>query len=158
MNLNTLKLPENPAFIFDVDETALSNMEYEVKYDYGYIKDKWDEWVFEGKAPAIKEVKRFYDTLISKNISVIFITGRKYDQYDITLNNLKSEGYVRLDTLICKPKDFSGKTAAEYKPEMRKLLSKKYNIIGSIGDQWSDLEGGYTIMKIKIPNYLYHID
>jgi hypothetical protein len=60
--------------------------------------------------------------------------------------------------LICKGPEFSGKKAVEYKSQKRMELSKQYNIIGSIGDQWSDSEGGWTILKIKLPNYMYFIE
>jgi len=157
-NLNNLKLPKNPAFVFDIDETSLSNMEYELKYDFGYSKDTWDNWVNEGKAIAIREVKRFYDTLVSRNIAIIFITGRNLSQFDITKKNLISEGYFKFDTLICRNNQELHLKAIEYKSNKRRNLSEKYTIIGSIGDQWSDLDGGWTILKIKLPNYMYYIE
>lgn len=158
INLSQIEIPKNAAFIFDVDETALSNFFYEISYDFGYIKKNWDEWIDSAKAPAIPQVKRFYDSLIAKKINIIFITGRNQMQYKQTYNNLKKVGYSKFDTLICKSVDFTGKKAVEYKSIKRKELSTKYIIIGSIGDQWSDLEGGWTIMKVKIPNYMYFIE
>jgi len=37
-------------------------------------------------------------------------------------------------------------------------VKKGYEIIANIGDQWSDLVGGNSGYKIKLPNYLYLID
>lgn len=158
LNLSQIEIPKNAAFVFDVDETALSNMSYELQYDFAYIPKYWDIWVDSAKAPAIPQVKRFYDTLIKKGVSVIFLTGRHSGLYDKTVFNLKNEGYTKFDTLICKTPEFKGKKAVDYKTEIRKKLSEKYKIIGSIGDQWSDSEGGYTIMKVKIPNLMYYIE
>ncbi len=158
LNLAQLDIPDNAAFVFDVDETALSNWSYETAFDFGYVKKYWDEWVDSAKAPAIAQVKRFYDSLVSKNVKIIFITGRSHVYYQKTYDNLVNEGYKRIDTLICKPAEFSGKKAVEYKSAKRRELSVKYKIIGSIGDQWSDLEGGWTILKVKIPNYMYFIE
>jgi acid phosphatase len=158
LNLSQIDIPKNAAFVFDVDETALSNWSYEINYDFGYIKRHWDEWVDSAKAPAIPHVKRFYDSLVAKNIKIIFITGRKHNQYDLTYQNLVNEGYTKIDTLICKPTEYSSKKAVEYKSTKRRELSSKYRIIGSIGDQWSDLEGGWTILKVKLPNYMYFIE
>jgi len=157
-NLRQLDYPSNAAFVFDIDETALSNLEYELKYNFGFDQKTWDEWVMQGKAPALPGVRRFYDSLIARNIKIIFITGRSIEQYDITMKNLKEQGYTKFDTLICKSPSFKGKKAVEYKSNIRKELSKKYKIIGSIGDQWSDLEGGWTIIKIKLPNYMYYLE
>ncbi len=157
-NLQQLSYPSNAAFVFDIDETALSNLEYELKFNFGFDPKTWDEWVMEGRAPAIPGVRRLYDSLIARNIKVIFISGRSSEQFEITTKNLKDQGYLKYDTLICKGLQFKGKKALEYKSTIRSELSKKYKIIGSVGDQWSDLEGGWTIIKIKLPNYMYHLD
>lgn len=157
-NLRQLNYPDNAAFVFDVDETALSNIEYELKYNFGYDPKTWDDWVMQAKATALPGVRRFYDSLVARNIKIIFITGRSQDQYDATIKNLKEQGYTKFDTLVCKTSQFRGKKAVEFKSQIRQELSKKFYIIGSIGDQWSDLEGGWTIIKIKLPNYMYHIE
>lgn len=155
-----LDLPKNAAFVFDVDETALSNIEYELKYDFGYIKEEWNKWVMEERAPAIRPVKNFYDTLLAMGIKIIFITGRNESQYQATFNNLKKAGYAQFDTLICRSKDESNLSAREFKALKRKELTEKkqYKIIGTVGDQWSDHEGGYTIIKVKLPNYMYKVE
>lgn len=158
LNIRQLKLPPNPAFVFDIDETALSNLPYELKYSFGYDPKTWDEWILEAAAPALAPVKRFYDSLVARGIHILLITGRKANLYEATISNLKKEGYTKFDTLICKGPEFSGKKAVEYKSQKRMELSKQYNIIGSIGDQWSDSEGGWTILKIKLPNYMYFIE
>jgi predicted secreted acid phosphatase len=158
LNLSQIEIPINAAFVFDIDETALSNYFYEIKYDFGFNKRDWDEWIDSASAPAVPQVKRFYDTLIAKKIKILFITGRNELQYKPTYLNLIKAGYNKFDTLICKPVEFIGKKANEYKSLKRKELSAKYKIIGSIGDQWSDLEGGWTILKVKIPNYMYFIE
>ena len=33
-----------------------------------------------------------------------------------------------------------------------------YSIVATVGDQWSDFEGGHTGYKVKLPNYLYTIE
>ena len=158
-NLRQLDYPSsNAAFVFDIDETALSNMDYELKYNFGFEQKSWDEWVMQGKAPAIPGVRRLYDSLIARNIKIIFLTGRSLEQYEITIRNLKEQGYTKFDTVVCKAPIFKGKKAVEFKSAVRKELSKKYKIIGSVGDQWSDLEGGWTIIKIKLPNYMYFLE
>ncbi len=157
--LGEITISKNSTFVFDVDETALSNFEYEIIYDFGYIKSEWNKWVESEKAVPIRQVKAFYDTLLARKIKVVFITGRNQSQYQATLNNLKKAGYVQFDTLICRGPNEQDMTAREFKTLKRKELTEKgYKIIGSIGDQWSDLEGGYTILKIKIPNYMYKVE
>ncbi|MGQ9819862.1 MAG: HAD family acid phosphatase [Candidatus Kapaibacteriales bacterium] len=149
---------KNRAFVFDIDETALSNLQYELETDFGYIPELWNKWVLAEKAPAIPKVKEFYDSLVAWGYKIIFITGRNESQFQSTYNNLRKAGYSTIDTLICRTKEESELSAQEYKTKMRRELTEKgYFIVGSIGDQWSDLLGGYCLLQIKIPNYMYLI-
>lgn len=154
-----IPVQKNSAFVFDIDETALSNLEYEIQHDFGYVPEKWNRWILEASAPAIPQVKKFYDFLLSKGYRIIFITGRSCDYREPTYRNLVSAGYTTFDTLICRSTSEQGMSAKEYKTAKRKVLTEKgYSIVGSIGDQWSDLEGGYVLLKIKIPNYIYLVE
>ena len=157
--LDGIKLTGKPAVVFDIDETALSNYEYTKEIGFGYFYKLWDEWQQKGIAPAIKDTKRFYDYLLSKNIHVIFITGRYSEVGKATKRNLIEQGYAKFDTLIIRSGNERKIPAAEWKAAKREeLASKGYNIIACIGDQWSDLAGGNTGIKIKLPNYLYLLD
>ena len=155
---NTIYAGKSDAVIFDIDETALSSYEYRKKYDFGYVPEIWDKWVSEAKAPAIKEVKRLYDLLVSKDFKIIFLTGRKDYMYKSTYQNLVNQGYTKIDTLIVRSPEEYKTTALEYKSHKRtELVKKGYNIVGDVGDQLSDLEGPYHGIQVKIPNYQYMI-
>jgi len=157
--MDGIKLTGKPAVVFDIDETALSNYEYTKEIGFGYVYKLWNEWQQKGIAPVIKDTKRFYDYLISKNIHVIFVTGRNSEVGEATKRNLIEQGYTKFDTLIVRSKTEIKMTAAEYKTKKREELVKKgYDIIACIGDQWSDLVGGNTGIKIKLPSYLYLLD
>ncbi len=155
----SVDVKNNSAVVFDIDETALSNYEINKQLDFGYIPELWDEWILEEKATAIKPVKRLYDSLKERGVKLIFISGRKDYHYQSTYNNLIAEGYSSFDTLITRqPHEYQIK-AQEFKSSKRaELVEKGYDIIGSVGDQFSDLEGPYSGIKIKIPNYIYYID
>lgn len=157
--IEKIKLGENFAVIFDVDETALSNYNNTKEISFGYIREHWHNAILKADEPVIPETKKFYDWLISKNIKVIFLTGRYEEIREATLKNLISTGYSQFDTLIVRNFQESKIPAAEFKPAKRNELAEKgYNIIASVGDQWSDLVGGNSGIKIKLPNYLYLID
>jgi acid phosphatase len=154
-----LELKTNSAVVFDVDETSLSNYESIKKIYFGYDPVMWNNWINEGKAPAISEVKQFYDFIIMKKIKAIFLSSRKGSQYDVTYRNLKQAGYLEFDILILKDNSDSNLTSLAFKSKQRELLSKKgYDIIAVIGDQESDLQGNYHGLQIKLPNYLYIIE
>jgi acid phosphatase len=157
--INKIKLNNNSTAVFDVDETSLSNYEVIKNIYFGYDPQKWDNWINEAKAPAIPEVKRFYDFVNSKKIKVVFLSSRMSSQYDVTYRNLKHAGYVEFDTLILKGNSDSNLSSFEFKSRQRELLTQKgYDIIADIGDQITDLEGKFHGLQIKLPNYLYIIE
>lgn len=157
--INKLQLNDKSAVVFDIDETALSNYIHTKEIGFGFIMDLWHQWLIKADAPAIPQTKRFYDWLISKNINVIFVTGRYQEVKEATRKNLFEQGYTKFDTLIVRQPEEQKIPAAEFKALKRdELVKKGYKIIASIGDQWSDLVGGNAGIKIKLPNYLYLIN
>ena len=84
---------------------------------------------------------------------------RNIPEYEVTYGNLVKEGYITFDTLITQREHEYKLKAAEFKSAKRTELTEKgYDIIGTVGDQWSDLEGEYHGIQVKIPNYLYLIE
>ncbi len=166
-NLATIYLYENynkypnPAAVFDVDETLLSNLEYMYRYDFGYNEESWQEWVIQAKAKAINPVKKLYQLSQKLNISIFIITGRKQiiDKLDEdpTIINLKNQGYYGWKKIFLKPINCKMSTV-EFKTNCRKEIeSQGYTIIMNVGDQWSDLLGGYSKQIFKLPNPFYYI-
>lgn len=153
-----IKSCETCTVIFDVDETVLSNYEINKELDFGYVPKLWDEWVQDEKSKAIEPVKNFYDYLVSKNFKIIFLTGRKDSQYESTIENLKNTGYEKFDTLITRSELEYHLSALEFKSRKRIELTKMgYKIVGTVGDQNSDIEGPEHGIQVKIPNYIYII-
>lgn len=149
----------NSIVIFDVDETALDNYGLAEEMGFGYVYELNKKWNAEMKAPAIPQVKKFYDFLLSKGLKIIFITGRNFPEYNATYQNLKNAGYTGFDTLITQIGDEKKMKAQEFKSSKRVWLTKQgYEIVGTVGDQWGDLEGDYHGIQVKIPNYLYLIE
>uniref|UniRef100_A0A6N2MAS8 Acid phosphatase n=1 Tax=Salix viminalis TaxID=40686 RepID=A0A6N2MAS8_SALVM len=149
-------------WVFDVDETTLSNLPYYAKHGFGvepYNSTAFNQWVFTGKAPALPESLKLYRKLLSIGVKVVFLTGRSEDQRAVTSNNLNTAGYHIWEDLILKASSYSGKTAVFYKSSERAKLEKKgYRIIGNMGDQWSDLLGTSVGNRtFKLPDPMYYI-
>ncbi|KAH7565338.1 hypothetical protein JRO89_XS09G0190300 [Xanthoceras sorbifolium] len=149
-------------WVFDVDETTLSNLPYYATHGFGttpYNSTAFNEWVEEGKAPALPESLALYKNLLSLGIKIVFLTGRLEDQRNATAANLKNVGYHTWEKLILKDSSYSGKTAVAYKSSERKKLEEDgYRIIGNMGDQWSDLLGTNTGNRtFKLPDPMYYI-
>ena len=152
-------IKENSVVLFDVDETALNNYELAESMGFGYVYQMNKQWNAEMKAPAIHKVKELYDYIINKGAKIIFLTGRNIPEYEVTYENLIKEGYTNFDTLITQRKHEFELSAQEFKSSKRKeLVENGYDIIGTVGDQWSDLKGEYHGIQVKIPNYLYLIE
>ena len=150
---------KNSVVIFDVDETALDNYGLAKEMGFGYVYEMNKKWNAEMKAPAIKQVKELYDYLLSKGSKIIFLTGRNFPEYRVTYENLKRDGYTTFDTLITQMDNERNLSSTEFKSRKRVELTKKgYDIIGTVGDQWSDLEGPDHGIQVKISNYLYLIE
>ncbi len=155
----SIKINDNSAAIFDVDETVLSNYDLAVMMGYGYVYEMNKKWNAEMKAPAIPQVKDLYDFLIRKGAKIIFLTGRNIPEYEVTFKNLIAQGYTVFDTLITQREHEYRLTAEEFKSAKRKeLVEIGYDVIGTVGDQWSDLNGDFHGIQVKIPNYLYLIE
>jgi acid phosphatase len=151
-----VEIRDNSVVIFDVDETALNNYEVSKKMGYGFVYEMVYEWTQDAKVPAFPQVKELYNYLLSKGLKIIFLTARAYDEYDATYNNLITQGYTGFDTLITKNKSEHKMRSIDYKSAKRDELVKiGYDILGTVGDQWSDLEGLHYGIQVKIPNYLY---
>jgi len=155
----SLKADDSAAVVFDIDDTALSYYELDKEISFGYVPELWDKWIDDEIVPAIPQVKKLYDFLINRGFRIIFLSGRKDYNYAGTIRNLDSAGYTKFDTLIVRNKNEYDLDALNFKSSKReKLTTRGYNIVGTVGDQWSDLRGPDHGIQIKIPNYIYSIE
>lgn len=143
------------AVVFDIDETLISNLPHMRKMDFGYVPPLWDQWVADAEGPAIESVREVYRTAREHGVAVFFMTGRKTTDGPGTTKNLAAEGLDDYVDLFLKPNDYLGPTQA-FKTAMRKKITEDgYTIIANVGDQHSDLDGGYAERTFKLPNPFY---
>lgn len=146
------------AVVFDIDETTLSNARHIQANDYGYLPKVWDAWVAEGQATAIYPVQAVYNTAVNAKVDVFFITGRKESDAPGTERNLRQVGYETWAKIFYKPADFAESTKAFKIATRRQLAAEGYLIIANVGDQNSDLLGGYAEKVFKLPNPFYLVN
>ncbi|XP_057977455.1 acid phosphatase 1-like isoform X2 [Malania oleifera] len=92
-------------WVFDIDETSLSNLPYFARSDVAFGAKAYNatainEWVMEGKAPAVPGVILLYKQLVKLGYKVVFLTGRTENQRQITTQNLNNVGYHSWENLI----------------------------------------------------------
>ncbi|PSS07386.1 Acid phosphatase [Actinidia chinensis var. chinensis] len=149
-------------WVFDIDETTLSNLPYYANHGFGvepYNSTQFNVWVDLGKAPALPESLKLYGKLLPLGLKVVFITGRPESQRNVTTNNLRKAGYHTWEKLILKSSNYTSYTAVAYKSIQRKMLEKDgYRIAGNMGDQWSDILGTHVGNRtFKLPDPMYYI-
>jgi len=160
------KVPK-PAAVFDIDETSLSNWP-------AYRVNGWTRltagacdlekgpcglraWQALAKSKAIPATLDLARHARSLGVAVFFITGRPANLREATERNLRAEGY-EWDGVVLLPEGASFKSAADFKaPERRRLAEQGYTILISIGDQESDLAGGFAERTFKLPNPVYFL-
>jgi predicted secreted acid phosphatase len=159
-----------PVLILDVDDTTLSTYNYEVTHDFGFDPVENADYIHNhGMGPVFGMVD-LANYAHSLDIEVFYITGRpNATQREDTLRDLAAAGYpdVTSDHLymrdranpppylvFCEPTC----TTTQYKSLTRKHIeSLGFDIILNMGDQLSDLAGGFAHRTFKVPNPMYFL-
>lgn len=160
---------QRPAVVFDIDETALSNWDAIQANDFGRVFDGpcteppkgpcgWEAWDLRGQSTVIPPTKDVFDAARRNNAAVFFITGRPESQRAATVRNLQATGYTGYAELIMEPVGAQYDSAADFKaPHRAHIEEQGYRIIANIGDQPSDLDGGFSERTYLLPNPFYRI-
>lgn len=150
--------PKKLAVVLDIDETSLSNYDSMVARHFGGAGQPWHKEIQAANAPAIKPMLSFYNNLLKQGIAVFFVTGRIESYGMATKKNLNKAGFHDWTGLYLKPNRYHETSVIPFKSQTRALITQKgYTIIASIGDQSSDLKGGYAEKLFKLPNPYYYI-
>lgn len=164
---------EKPALVFDADDTTLMTYDMEVQaMHFNFDPDLQDVWVQDERFPATPGMVDFVNDAEDMGYAVFGLTGRNADQEEATLGNLDNVGYEpfnadnfftewvdpadRPDYIECAEADCS---TVEYKAGTRRHIEQDlgYDIVLNVGDQWSDLKGGYADRTLKLPNPTYYL-
>lgn len=161
---NSIRLNEDGknAWVFDVDETLISNLPYYADHGYGletFNSVEFDKWVEKGMSPPLMPSLKLYEEVLKLGFKVFLLTGRSERHRDITIENLTNAGFRDWDKLILRGSEDHGKSATIYKSEKRnEMVGGGYRILGNSGDQWSDLLGSsVSVRSFKLPNPMYYI-
>lgn len=150
--------PQKLAIVLDIDETSLSNYKGLIDRDFGFNLNAFNREIMASDARAITPVLSFYRTALQHNIAVFFVTGRPQSALLATQKNLKSEGFKEWKGLYLRPNTYKQPSNIPFKVQARKAITEQgYTIIASVGDQASDLTGGYAEKTYKLPNPYYFV-
>ncbi|PIN04955.1 Acid phosphatase [Handroanthus impetiginosus] len=93
------------AWVFDIDETLLSNVPYYATHGFGseiFDEPSFDDWVDLAEAPALSASLRLYNELQKLGFTIFLLTGRSEFQRNVTERNLLYAGYSNWKRLILR--------------------------------------------------------
>lgn len=135
-----------PAVILDVDETSLSNVDFQSQIEGSFSHEAFDYWQLNNPARRIAGAPEFIEAARQKGVTVFFITNRPCHERDfapgpcpqeaITLKNLAEAG-IKTDTehLMLVGEQPGWNREKRYRQE---LVAKDYRVIMLFGDDLGD--------------------
>jgi len=162
------------AIVFDADDTTLWTYDMEdnaMHFNFDPVLQA-NEWVFPERFPATPGMVDFVAAVQAKGYSIFGITGRRFAQEAATVGNLEKVGftefnadnfYTKWDGADSNKPSYvtcvAACTTVEYKANTRKHIEQDlgYDIVLNVGDQFSDLQGGYADAALKLPNPTYYL-
>jgi predicted secreted acid phosphatase len=160
---------DRPAVVFDIDETTLSNWEALKANDFGRVFNggcdslpqgpcgliAWDQ---RAQSTVIQPTMDIFTTARDRGAAIFFITGRDETQRAATERNLQAVGYTGYTQLIMEPPGAHYVSAADFKaPQREQIEQRGYTTIANVGDQPSDLAGGFSQQTYLMPNPFYRV-
>ncbi len=156
------------AVVFDIDETALSNWLFLKANQLSLVFDGpcnlphgpcgYYAWIELEEATAIGPTLRLFQTARDLGYAIFMISGRPEMSRAATERNLRAVGYDTWTAIYLEPAGTHYATTADFKVPLRQEIEAAgYEIVVNIGDQESDLAGGYAKSRFKLPNPFYLI-
>jgi acid phosphatase len=161
------KTAAKPAIVLDIDETSLSNWPAYRLNGWGRVVGGGCDlergpcglraWQALGRSKPLAPTLALARRARELGVAVFFISGRPASLREATERNLREAGY-QWTRLIIFPEGAHFDSAVDFKaPERRKIQEQGYSIILNLGDQESDLKGGYAERTYKLPNPVYNL-
>jgi predicted secreted acid phosphatase len=163
---------KTPAIVLDTDDTMLWTYDYEVgQMHFNFSPTLNNADILAEGFPATPAMVAFENYARSLGFAVIGITGRSAAQQTASIENLTKVGYTGFTASNYYVKWAAGAqpsyitcatttcTTVEYKAETRKHLAQDlgFDVALNVGDQWSDLQGGFADHIQKLPNPTYYL-
>jgi hypothetical protein len=158
---------QKKAIVLDVDDTSLNTYNYEIYSNFVFDPTTNADFVNAAAFPAVFGMPQLAREAKAEGYTIFFITGRPTSQTAGTVTNLDDVGYPKVPADQMFLKDLSDPwlsscapncTTTQYKSLTRgHIQSLGFRIIANFGDQFSDLRGGFSVRRFKIPNPMYFL-
>ncbi|XP_042022728.1 acid phosphatase 1-like [Salvia splendens] len=149
-------------WVFDVEETLLSNLNYlassDVQYGTQPLGLHYYEWL-RANGTVVPAIQELYDEVLEMGFEIILLSAAPSSERETLVIALTDAGYSGWTKLILRDEADNGKSTVQFKSEKRlELKGLRYRIAANVGDQWSDLTGEYVGLRtFKVPNPVYYV-
>lgn len=135
-----------PAIILDVDETVVSNVDFQLSFERPFANHKLDEWSSNYNSLPIPGVKDFVDAARAQGVTVFFVTNRPCEsiagnddpcpQKTTTIDDIHEVGIAVEPNYVM----LSGEQPGWDREKLvrRKVIAESYRVIMLIGDDYGD--------------------
>lgn len=99
-DLDNKKINMPRCVVLDIDETVLDNSPYEAKciLEKLIYPNKWSEWITKASAKPVPGALDFIKYARANGVEVYYVTNRKENERESTIENLKNAGFATVDT------------------------------------------------------------
>ncbi len=135
-----------PAIIFDVDETLVSNVEFQVALEPPFKNHKLDDWAAANDARPVPGAAAFIKRARAAGVEVFFVTNRPCEaksdtddpcpQQQVTIDDLVETGVPADAAHVLLAHEQPGWTGE--KEVRRDLIAEQYRVIMLVGDDLGD--------------------
>lgn len=135
-----------PAIIFDVDETLVSNVEFQVALEPPFRNSRLDDWNASHDARPVPGAAEFVQLAIDSGVEVFFVTNRPCQakpgvdrfcpQQDTTIHDLIETGIPANAERVMMAAERADWTRE--KKVRRDLIAEDYRVIMLVGDDLAD--------------------
>jgi 5'-nucleotidase (lipoprotein e(P4) family) len=135
------------AVVVDIDETVLDNSPYQaqaIMEGYGYPVG-WAEWIHDADAQPVPGALDFLMRAATAGVEVFYITNRKVEFREATLQNLVKLGFPNADD-----KHLLMRTASNEKESRRLSVASQYEIVCLLGDNLGDFAGVFETTEADL--------
>ncbi len=146
--------------VADIDDTLVSWYSYYASPTSNWTVDKAAESAVMKACgtPAIKPTVKLLQYAESRGVAIVLISGRTEAQRSYTASCVKKIGVNGFKELIVRSPAQARSTAERFKSQERRALVRAgWKIALSVGDQVSDMSGGYAEAGFLLPNPMYFI-
>jgi acid phosphatase len=135
-----------PAIVFDVDETLVSNVDFQVAFEPPFSNKKLNDWTAASKARPVPGAADFIRKARAAGVEIFFVTNRPCEVEPDTVDPCPQQ-QVTIDDLVETgiPADAEHVMMAGEQPDWkdekkvrRDLIAKNYRVIMLVGDDLGD--------------------